>query len=88
MKEDYDLYKKHLENKDPHIYKQEKQRIFGLSKEEINRNPQESMKRNPYYWYHEIKQKAYSFFYPDQNYKLLEGAKTNLEKTSPQSSKV
>jgi|LauGreDrversion4_2_1035121.scaffolds.fasta_scaffold306999_1 hypothetical protein len=88
MKEDYQLYKKFLETKDPHIYKQEKQKIFGLNKEEINRSPQESMKKNPYYWYHELKQKAYDYIYPEDKYKLLEEAKTNVEKVSPQASKV
>ncbi len=88
MKEDYELYKKYLETKDPNIYKQEKQKIFGLNKEEINRSPQESMKKNPYYWYHELKQKAYDYMFPEEKYKLLEGAKTNIEKTSPHTSKV
>jgi hypothetical protein len=89
MKDDFDKYKELLENKNPEIYKRDKgEKIFGMKKEEINKSPQEKMKRNPFYWYHQLKQKALDTFTTKDKYKLLDKANTDIEMTSPSTSKV
>lgn len=88
MKEDFDKYKQYLEKQNPEIYKKQ-EKLFGYTKEENQRSPEEKMKKNPFYWYHQLKQKATSVFTSNpEKYKLLEKANTELEKSKPEESKV
>lgn len=88
LKEDYELYKKSLETQQPHIYKKQREKIFGLTRDDINKSPQENMNKNPFYWYHQLKQKAFDYLFQKEKFKLIENMNTKIEKTSPQQSKV
>ena len=87
MKQEYEQYKKFLEKENPEIYKK-KEKVFGFTQEENDKSPQEKMAKNPFYWYHQLKQKALDIFSPKENYKLLDKANTELEKEPPNQSKV
>ena len=87
MKDDFDQYKKFLEKENPQIYKKN-EKIFGISQEESRKNPEEKMNMNPFYWYHQFKQKAVDIFSTHEKYKLLDKAETKMETTYKKPSKV
>ena len=87
MKNEYDQYLKFLEKENPQIYKK-KEKIFGYTEEESKKTPQQKMKMNPFYWYHQFKKTAVNIFTPNENYKLLDKANTDIESSTSKPSKV